>query len=78
MVCATLPESPLASSSDREARKMACGVCKRSEQLVRFAGAEAGDQAQGEPVEFFFFGEGRGKHGGLLWCRRAGNFSGSE
>ncbi len=32
------------------------------QELVRLARAEAGDEAEGEPVELFFFGDGGGNH----------------
>ena len=46
------------------------------DQLPGFAGAEAGNQAEGQPVQFVFFGESRGEHD-VLSCGagRARNFS---
>lgn len=38
------------------------GGAELGEELAGFAGAEAGDEAEGEPVEFVFLGEGGGRH----------------
>ena len=63
MLCATLPAIPLASSSDREARKMRRGRPELAEQLVGLARPQTGNQPQGEPVQFIFFSKGRRQHG---------------
>ena len=43
------------------------GRAELRDELPGFARAEAGDQAQGEPVQFIFFGQGGGDHPGDWW-----------
>jgi hypothetical protein len=48
---------------------------KLSDQFAGLPRTETGNQAQCEPVQLFFFGEGRGRHSIEIGAGRPGKFS---
>ena len=60
--CATAPLTPAPSSSVRDARKIACGVRKRSSSLPDILEPRPGNEFQSQPVEFLFPAEDGGLH----------------
>ena len=66
MLCATPGDKPAASSSDREARKIALRGLEDLHQLPGFARAQPGHHAQRQPVQFVVLGQGKLRSGHVM------------